>query len=391
MSANTVISVVMPCLNEEETIGNCINKAFLSIEENGLPGEVIVADNGSTDRSIQIAESFGAKVIHVTQKGYGNALRGGIDAAHGKWIIMGDSDDSYDFSLLSPFIDKLQQGYDLVMGCRMPYGGGKIMPGAMPWKHRWIGNPILSFIGRVFFDCPITDFHCGLRAFTKEAYQKMNLKMTGMEFASELVVKATMSNMRITEVPITLRKDGRSRPPHLRSWRDGWRHLRFMLLFSPKWLFFWPGVFLLAAGLLLFFPLTTGPIKIGDIQFDTNTLLVSSFMIATGFQVTFFGIFVRWYGFIHGILPESTNLSKLMRFFSLESGLMAGVLMAATGFLFLLWAVLKWKGAGFGPMSYPDSLRLVIPAVTLMTLGIQTIFSSFLISVLDLKINEKTG
>jgi glycosyltransferase involved in cell wall biosynthesis len=244
------ITIVMPCLNEAETLAVCIQKAQSGIARAGVTGEVLIADNGSTDGSIQIAESLGARVEHVREKGYGNALRGGIQAARGRWILMGDSDDSYDFSNIGGFITKLREGSELVMGCRLPSGGGTIVPGAMPWKNRWIGNPILSSIGRLFFRTPIHDFHCGMRGFSADAYRKMDLKTTGMEFASEMVMKATLKGLRVAEVPITLHPDGRSRPPHLKPWRDGWRHLRFMLIYSPKWLFLMPGVVLFVLGLL---------------------------------------------------------------------------------------------------------------------------------------------
>jgi glycosyltransferase involved in cell wall biosynthesis len=242
------VTILMPCLNEAETLRACIEKAQRTLHWARLTGEVLVADNGSSDGSVQIAERLGARVVHVSDKGYGSALRAGIEVANGKWIIMGDADDSYDFSDLNRFVEKLQEGYELVMGCRLPSGGGRIMAGAMPWKHLWIGNPVLSWVGRLFFKCPVRDFHCGLRAFSKEAYDKMDLRTTGMEFASEMVIKATLNSLRIAEVPITLFKDGRSRPPHLRSWRDGWRHLRFMLLFSPTWLFLVPGFGLMSLG-----------------------------------------------------------------------------------------------------------------------------------------------
>src|ERR1017187_4321484 len=283
----------MPCLDEAETIGTCVRKALASLSKLGIRGEVLVADNGSTDGSVKIARDLGARVVDIPRKGYGNALRGGIEGARGKWIIMGDSDDSYDFSNLGPFVEKFRQGYELVMGCRMPYGGGTILPGAMPWKHRWIGNPALSFIGRLFFRCPVTDFHCGLRGLTREAFERMQLKTMGMEFASEMVIKSMLRRLKIAEVPITLHKDGRSRPPHLRSWRDGWRHLRFMLLFSPRWLFLWPGLAMLFLGFALFVPLSIGPVNIGRVQFNTNTLLVTGMMVIVGFQVLFFGVFTR--------------------------------------------------------------------------------------------------
>ena len=287
------LTILMPCLNEAETLAACIQKARQGLDRAGVRGEILVADNGSTDGSVAIAEKLGARVVHVREKGYGSALRGGIEAALGQWIVLGDADDSYDFSHMEGFLQKFREGYELVMGCRLPGGGGTIIPGAMPWKNRWIGNPALSFVGRLFFKCPARDFHCGLRGVTKAAYKKMELKTTGMEFASEMVIKATLRSLRIAEVPVTLHPDGRSRPPHLKPWRDGWRHLRFMLLFSPRWLFTWPGLALLVIGLALAVPLSIGPIRIGQVQFDTNTLLVAGMMTIVGFQVLFFGLFTK--------------------------------------------------------------------------------------------------
>ena len=379
------LTILMPCLNEAETIAACIKKGLKSIADLGLRGEVVIGDNGSTDGSIEIAKSLGARVVNIPRRGYGNALRGGIEAARGRWIIMGDSDDSYDFSSVAPFIEKFRQGFELVMGCRMPYGGGTIMPGAMPWKHRWIGNPALSFIGRLFFKCPVTDFHCGLRGVVREAFYKMQLKTTGMEFASEMVIKATLFKLKIAEVPITLHKDGRSRPPHLRSWRDGWRHLRFMLLFSPRWLFLWPGIFMLLGGLVLFVPLSISPVQIGQVQFNTNTLLVAGMMVIVGFQVLFFGVFTKLYCVARGLLPESRRFNSAVSLFSLERGIVAGLLVFAIGLSFLAAAVWKWKAAGFGHLDYGESLRLVIPAVTCLTLAVQAVFSSFFLSILELK------
>jgi len=271
------------------------------------------------------------------------------------------------------------------MGCRLPKGGGTIAPGAMPWKNRWIGNPTLSFIGRLFFRCPAQDFHCGLRGFTKDAYKTMELKTTGMEFASEMVIKATLKKLRIAEVPITLHPDGRSRPPHLKPWRDGWRHLRFMMLFSPRWLFIWPGLALLLLGLVLAVPLSIRPIHLGHIQLDTNTLLVAGMMLIVGFQVLFFGVFTKLYSVARGLLPENKQFTSLLQMFSLERGIVAGLFLGVVGLAFLIAGILKWKAAGFGLISYPDSLRLVIPAVTCMTLGVQTVFSSFFLSILQLK------
>lgn len=375
----------MPCLNEAETLAACIHKARQGLDSAGVRGEVLIADNGSTDGSIEIAEKAGARVVRVMEKGYGSALRGGIQAAHGKWVIMGDSDLSYDFSKIEGFVNKFRQGYELVMGCRLPRGGGTIAPGAMPWKNRWIGNPSLSFIGRLLFNCPAQDFHCGLRGFSREAFQKMELKTTGMEFASEMVIKATLKGFRITQVPITLYPDGRSRPPHLKPWRDGWRHLRFMLLFSPRWLFIWPGLALVLLGLALGIPLGFGPLHIGGVQLDTNSMLVAGAMLIVGLQVVFFGLVTKLYCVAQGLLPESKQLTTILRLFSLERGIIAGLLIIAIGLGFLAAAVLKWKAAGFGIISYPESLRLVIPAVVCVTLGVQTVFYSFFLSILQLK------
>jgi glycosyltransferase involved in cell wall biosynthesis len=379
------LTILMPCLNEVETIATCIRKGLKGLADSGLRGEVLIADNGSTDGSLEIAKKLGARVVNIPRTGYGNALRGGIEAARGRWVIMGDSDDSYDFSALAPFIEKFRRGFELVMGCRMPYGGGTILPGAMPWKHRWIGNPALSFIGRLFFNSPVRDFHCGLRGVTREGFAKMQLKTSGMEFASEMVIKATLRKLKIAEVPITLHKDGRSRPPHLRSWRDGWRHLRFMLLFSPRWLFLWPGLLLLLMGLAMFVALGISPVQIGKVQFNTNTLLVAGMMVIVGFQVLFFGIFTKLYCVARGLLPESKRFNSLVGMFSLERGIIFGLVILAIGISFLTAAVLKWKAADFGRLDYAESLRLVIPAVTCLTLSVQTIFSSFFLSILDLK------
>ncbi len=363
------LSIIIPCLNEAETLGNCILKGKKSIEALNLDGEIIVADNGSTDGSLEKARDLGARVVQVNEKGYGNALRGGIEAATGKWIIMADADDSYDLGDIAPFVEKLKAGYDLVMGCRLPQGGGKIMEGAMPWKHRWVGNPALSGIGRLFFKSRVTDFHCGMRAFTRKAYRQITPRTTGMEFASEMVIKATLQGLRIGEVPITLYKDGRSRPPHLRSWRDGWRHLRFMLLYSPTWLFLLPGVFLLLAGTAMGARLQMGPWKVGPFGFDTNTMLVCSMCQVVGLQIFFFGIFARVFAISEGLLPKTAGpLDRIYKLFSLERGVLLGLVIFLVGLAKLIIAVLSWKTAHFGALSYPESLRQVIPAVTLITI-----------------------
>jgi len=378
------ITILMPCLNEAETLGACIEKAQHSLKQSRLSGEVLVADNGSTDGSVAIALRSGARVVHVEERGYGSALRNGIDAARGKWIVMGDADDSYDFANIDAFVEKLGQGFELVMGCRMPSGGGKIMGGAMPWKHRWLGNPVLSWIGRLFFRCPVHDFHCGLRALSKDAYNQMDLRTTGMEFASEMVIKAALKQMKVSEVPITLHKDGRSRPPHLRSWRDGWRHLRFMLLFSPTWLFLIPGLLLLLLGTVVGLRLAAGPIYVGRIGFDTNTLLLCAMSVILGVQICLFAIFTRVFAMTVGLLPVSDRATTLFRLLTLERGLLLSLLVLLVGILLLFEAMLYWKQAEFGPISYPASLRKVVPAVTTISLGVQGVFSSFFLSILGL-------
>ena len=375
----------MPCLNEAKTVETCIRKAQKSILENHLSAEIIIADNGSSDNSIEVAKRCGARVVPIQEKGYGAALIGGFEAAQGEFIIMGDADDSYDFSNLLPFVEKLREGYDLVMGCRLPEGGGKIMPHAMPWLHRWIGNPILSFIGRLFFHSPIHDFHCGMRGFKKSAFEKMELKTTGMELASEMVVKATLKKMRVTNIPITLYKDGRDRPPHLRSFRDGWRHLRFMLLFSPRWLFFIPGMVFFLVGSLASSLLMSGPITMGHVEFNTNTLLMFSLFMLAGFQLVSFAMFTKIFAISEGLLPPDPRLEKVFKLITLETGLLMGVTFCGGGFVLLVSGVIFWAQNQFGFISYPASLRLIIPGVVSVTLGIQIIFSSFFMSILGLK------
>jgi glycosyltransferase involved in cell wall biosynthesis len=378
------LTILMPCLNEAETLATCIAKARGSLERLGVAGEVLIADNGSTDGSVELAEKSGARVVHVAAKGYGSALRGGIAAARGKFVLMGDADDSYDFSSIEPFLTKLRAGHDLVMGCRMPRGGGTIMPGAMPWKHRWIGNPILSFIGRLFFKCPATDFHCGLRGFSKSAYERMDLRTTGMEFASEMVIKATLRGMSIAEVPITLHPDGRSRPPHLRSWRDGWRHLRFMLLFSPRWLFLVPGFALFMGGALLVCALSFGPLRIGSASLDSGTLAVASMALLVGMQLVSLSLFVKVFTISQGLLPQDRLLEKFLRIASLERIIIFGGLVLLGGTGLLVHAFTLWKDAGFGPLSYSENMRRLIPAATLILVGLQTVFSGFMLSALGL-------
>lgn len=376
------VSIVMPCLNEAETLTACIEKAQRCLRENNIVGEIVLADNGSSDGSQALAANLGARVIHVPAKGYGNALMGGIAAARGNYIIMGDADDSYDFSNLLPFIEQLRAGYDLVMGNRFQ---GGIKPGAMPPMHRYLGNPVLTTIGRLFFQSPCGDFHCGLRGFSKASVAKLDLRTTGMEFASEMVVKATLHKMRIAEVPTTLSPDGRSRAPHLRTWRDGWRHLRFLLLYSPRWLFLYPGALLMLAGLVTGGWLLPGPRTIGHVTFDVHTLLYSAMAVMVGFQAITFAVFTKIFAISEGLLPEDPRLSKLFRWINLEVGLVVGGLIMMVGIAGSVYALDFWGERSFGPLYPSQTLRTVIPAVTCLTLGCQIIFSSFFLSVLGLR------
>ncbi len=378
------VSIVMPCLNEVETLGACIAEAREAIAKGGYTAEIIVADNGSADGSQLVARELGAKVVDVQRKGYGSALIGGIDAAQGRFVVMGDADASYDFGAIAPLIAKLRDGYDLVVGNRFL---GGIEPGAMPWSHRWLGNPVLSSINKMFFHAPVGDTHCGLRAFTKDAYEKMRLRATGMEFASEMVIKASLKGMRITEVPVVLRPDGRSRPPHLRTWRDGWRHLRFMLLFSPRWLFLYPGLALLVVGLGLSALLIAGPLRIGGVRLDIHTMLVAGFLALLGYQLVLFAVFTKMFAIREGFHPPHPALQTLLRYITLEVGLLAGALMALGGLVALVLAVTSWQSVGFGNLNPSTTMREVIPAVVLLSLGTQTIFASFFISILSIDLS----
>jgi glycosyltransferase involved in cell wall biosynthesis len=375
----------MPCLNEAETLARCIETARLGIQRAGVRGEIIVADNGSTDGSQAIAEKSGARVVAVKEKGYGSALRGGILAASGNWILMGDADDSYDFSEADRFVKKFQDGFELVVGCRLPIGGGTILPGAMPWKNRWLGNPALSFIGRLFFKCPAHDFHCGLRGFTKAAFKKMDLQTTGMEFASEMVIKSTFKRLKIGEVPVTLRPDGRSRPPHLKPWRDGWRHLRFMLLFSPRWLFFAPGILLSLLGIILGGTLSVQNMIIGGIILNVGTLMMACMAVVVGFQLVAFAFFTKVFAIAEGLLPDDPNFSRVFKFFNLEKGILLGLAVLLAGIIMFMRAVWIWRLHNYGVLDYEQNLRRLIPAATLIVLGVQAVFSSFFMSALGLK------
>lgn len=375
------LTILMPCLNEAETLAGCVSEALRALREQAIRGEVVVADNGSTDGSQEIATALGARVVPVAAKGYGHALQGGIAAARGRFILMGDSDGSYDFTHAGRFVVKLREGWDLVMGNRFL---GGVLPGAMPWKNRYLGNPILSGVGRLFFHCPARDFHCGLRAFTRDACARLDLRTGGMEFASEMVIKATLFGLRVTEIPTTLRPDGRSRPPHLRPWRDGWRHLRFMLLFSPRWLFLQPGLALMLAGAALGALLIRGPVRLGAITLDVHTLLFAAVAVLIGFQSVTFAVLTKVFAIQSGVLPPDENFQRWMRRVNLEQGLLTGGLLTAAGLTLSLHAVGAWGGQQFGSLAPGELLRWVIPGGTLLTLGSQTVLVSFFLSILGL-------
>jgi len=372
----------MPCLNEAETLGTCILKAQKAFNEANVVGEVIIADNGSTDGSVEIANRLGAKVVHVQERGYGNALAGGIAAASGKFIIMGDADDSYDFGHAPRFLAQLRAGADLVMGNRFK---GGIQTGAMPPLHRYLGNPMLTRVGRLFFGGSCGDFYCGLRGFSKQAFENMGLRTTGMEFATEMVVKATLLGMKVTEVPTTLSPDGRTRPPHLRTWRDGWRTLRFFLLYSPRWLFLYPGVSLILVGALLGLWLLAGPRTVGNVTFDVHTMLYTAVFILLGYQAITFAVFTKFFAISEGLLPPDPTLDALFRYITLEVGLLVGAALIVLGLTTSVYAVTLWGAQHFGSMDYAHTMRVVIPAAVFLTLGVQTVFASFFMSVLGLR------
>jgi hypothetical protein len=372
----------MPCLNEAETLETCVVKTLAFFEEQGIDGEVVIADNGSTDGSQQIARDAGARVVPVPDKGYGNALMGGIRAARGRFVAMGDADDSYDFATLGPFLDELRDGADLVMGNR--FAGG-IAPGAMPPLHRYLGNPVLSFVGRLFFGSKIGDFHCGLRAFRKESIMRLGLQTGGMEFASEMVVKATLAKYDIRECPTTLAKDGRTRPPHLNTWRDGWRHLRFLALYSPKWLFFIPGLLLMVLGLVAGVALSFGTVRVGSIAFGVDTLVGASAMLVIGFQAVIFALLTKVYAMEEGFLPHSERIQKTIDWWTLEKGLVVGGLLALGGLTGLIFSILHWQGKNFGDLDPLDSLRLVVPSATALIMSMQAVFASLFVSILGIR------
>ncbi|HTV90854.1 MAG TPA: glycosyltransferase [Stellaceae bacterium] len=382
MTTGIELSIVMPCLDEAATIGPCIAKARGFLARRGVAGEVIVADNGSSDGSQALARAQGARVVAIAERGYGNALTGGIAAARGAYVIIGDSDGSYDFAALDGFLDALRNGRDLVMGNR--FAGG-IAPGAMPALHRYLGNPVLSALGRVFFGSPCRDFHCGLRGFRRDAILALDLQSPGMEFASEMVVKATIAGLRVAEVPTALAPDGRGRPSHLRTWRDGWRHLRFMLLFSPRWLFFYPGCALFVLGLGGMAWLLPGLRRIGPIGLDIHTLFYASLAVVVGFQSMLFWLFARIYATREGISPPDARLRTITGIFTLEAGLLVATAMLLGGMALGGYAIGFWGAQDFGGLSPSQTMRFVIPSGTLILLGCQTASSAFFLSVLELK------
>jgi len=375
----------MPCLNEADTLAICIQKAQKSFADSTINGEVLVADNGSTDGSITIAENAGARVVRVAEKGYGNALRGGIQAARGKFVIMGDADDSYDFREAPKFVAKLREGFDLVQGCRLPSGGGKVASGAMPITHRWIGNPMFSVMARRMFSAPIHDVYCGLRGFRRELIGKLDLRCAGMEYATEMIIKASLRKAKIAEVPITLHRDGRvAHKPHLRTVRDGWRTLRFFLLLSPEWLFVLPGSVLVLLGVAGYAIALPG-LTIGKLTFDAHTLLFASLAILLGYQSIVFGIFAKTFSVSEGLLPEDSRFQKFFRVMNLERGLLLGAGSFLIGLILLLVAVREWGAVGFGRLDYSRTMRWVIPGFTLAALGFQTVLSSFFDSILGMR------
>jgi glycosyltransferase involved in cell wall biosynthesis len=376
------LTILMPCLDEGETVGTCVTKARAYLEQSGVAGEILVADNGSTDDSVGIAERAGARVIRESRKGYGSALRAGIAAARGRYVIMGDADDSYDFTALDPFVAALRDGADLVMGNRFK---GGIAPQAMPPLHRYLGNPVLSGIGRLFFRSPIGDFHCGLRGMRAEAIRGLGLATEGMEFASEMVVRATVDKLRIEEVPATLSPDGRSRPPHLRSFRDGWRHLRFLLLLSPRWLFLYPGALLMLAGLASMLWLLPGPRVLAGLGLGVNTLVYSSAAIICGMQAMSFAIFAKVFAINARLLPPDARVRRFTSLFNVEVGMAAGLLLFLAGLAAGAYALGLWRLASFGALDPDVSLRIVAPSATAMIVGLQLVFSSFFLGVLALR------
>lgn len=379
------LTILMPCLNESRTLKTCIDKAMKFLNDNNIDGEVLIADNGSTDGSQDIAKNAGARVVDIPEKGYGAALIGGCNAAFGKYVIMGDSDDSYNFLNLMPFVEKLREGYELVMGNRFK---GGIEKGAMPPLHKYLGNPVLSFIGRVLYRSNIKDFHCGLRGYNRESIMKLNLHTTGMEYASEMVVQATLHKLKICEVPTTLKKDGRDRPPHLRSWSDGWRHLTFLLMHSPNWLFLYPGFLSFVIGLLISAKIVINPIIVNNVRFDVNTLVYSAVATIVGFQLILFYVLTKKYATLTKFIPI-TKIDKYLIKFTMNRGIFIGAILFLIGLIGSIVAICIWSNAGFGNLESSKMLRLTIPMLILFVCGIQLMFSSFFLGILEIKIRKE--
>lgn len=382
------LTILMPCLNEAETVATCVQKARSFLERTGVAGEVVVADNGSSDGSPDRARQAGARVVPIAAKGYGSALLGGIEAAHGRFVIMADADDSYDFSRLEGFLDALRAGNPLVVGHR--FRGG-IQPGAMPWLHRYLGNPVLSFLGRLFFSCRIGDFHCGLRGIDRAAALRLGLRAPGMEFASEMIVKAALARWRIAEVPTVLSPAGRSRPPHLRSWRDGWRHLRFLLMMSPRWLLFYPGLFLITSGLAAELAILRGPVVIHGVGFDIQTMLYAAGATILGLQLVLFSVIGRTVGVLKRLLPMTPRLRWFLRAFTVERGVILGMALGLAGLGLAAYSVDAWVRARLGAMDPMTAMRIVIASVTMMLAGGEILFASFLLGLIDVRAGDGTG
>ena len=379
------VSIVMPCLNEADTLAACIQQAEDALTNSGIKGEIIVADNGSTDGSAEIAKQFDTRVVHIAEKGYGSALMGGIEAARGRFIIMADADESYDLGEVPRFVERLREGFDLVMGCRLGAGGGHVMPRAMPVLHRWWGNPMFSWLARFWFGSPFSDVHCGMRGFTKEFYERLDQRCTGMEFATEMTIKASLGNFKVGEIPITLHPDGRrAHPPHLKTFRDGWRHLRLYLVYTPRYLFLVPGAALVLLG-VLGYAVALPQLRIAGIRFDVNTLLFASLFLLCGYQSIVFAILTKVFAIQERLLPEDPKIDRFFEIVNLERGLIFSGGALLTGLFLLGMAVRQWWLAGFGDLDYAHTLRWVIPGATVTALGVQTIFSSFFATVLGLK------
>ena len=383
---NYELTILMPCLNEAETLEICIKKALKSIKDNNIKGEVLIADNGSTDGSQDIAKANGARVINVHIKGYGSALIEGTKQAYGKYIIMGDADDSYDFSNIMPYVKKLREGYELVMGNRFK---GGIEKGAMPWSHKYIGTPIISFLGKLFYKSKVGDFNCGMRGYNKESILNLDLKCTGMEYASEMIVQANLNNLKIGEIATTLKKDGRTRSPHLKTFSDGWRHLKFLLMYSPRWLFLYPGLILILIGLVGSLLFMIKDIHIGNIVLGVHSRLYFGAMIVVGFQIVTCSLFAKTYAIHSGMNPKTDKISNLLNKITLEKGLIIGIFLAIIGLALSIYSLCIWQNAAWGNLNPVDVMPITIPAVYLIIIGIQMTFSSFLLGILNIEYKKK--